>query len=656
MEFCMEDCRAALNGATLTVENSRIRRRFTLRPEGLLPTEVRDLRSGAVFSQEKGSAPVIPSGFAPDESPSLRLSGSPDGKGFSVSVSYEEGDCSAEFRFFLAPKLPFVRLERTFHGDWSFPKEESSAASSPDGIELAENAAASEDVIDAVPLPGKHWDLETTILFDQTDRHDTLARSIREPLYTSARERGNLFLFANRLTNRGLLLIKESPTVLNRLNQYPADLSVSDGTARLLGSGLPEGGSGKDFKSYGSTVGVGDCDRIFSEYKRFYQAQWTSIPETAFSMSNTWGDRHQDLAVCDSFIRKEIDAAASIGIDFVQIDDGWQKGRTANSARKKGVWEGYYASDPDFWKPDPDKFPEGLKPLSAYAASKEVKLALWFSPDSSRDFKNWKRDASTLLELWRKCRITAFKLDGVKLRTKAAERNYLSLLSRVTEESKGVIAFQQDITAEDRTGYLWQKQYGTLFVENRYTAWGNYYPHNTLRNLWTLSRFFPARKFQFELLNNRLNREQYPNDPLAPEKVDIRYELAAVFFANPLFWMELQHLTPEDQKALGSLLSVWKSCRKELADAEIIPIGRIPSGASVTGFQADCGNGSGYLLLFREPLAPENGVLKIRPVAAPLKPLATNLPKDGFTVSCDGEWLTATLSHPGSYLLLRYRK
>ena len=159
MEFCMEDCRAALNGAILTIENSRIRRRFTLRPEGLLPTEVWDLRSGVVFSQEKGSAPVISSGFAPDESPSLRLSGSPDGKGFSVSVSYEEGDCSAEFQFFLAPKLPFVRLERTFHGDWSYPKEESSTASSPDGIELAENAAASEDVIDAVPLPGKHWDM-----------------------------------------------------------------------------------------------------------------------------------------------------------------------------------------------------------------------------------------------------------------------------------------------------------------------------------------------------------------------------------------------------------------------------------------------------------------------------------------------------------------
>ena len=126
-------------------------------------------------------------------------------------------------------------------------------------------------------------------------------------------------------------------------------------------------------------------------------AQWTFAPEKSFSMSNTWGDRNQDLAVCDAFVRKEIDTAAEIGVDIVQIDDGWQKGITINSARQKGgVWEGYYATDPDFWKPDPEKFPQGLKPVSAYAASKGVKLGLWFSPDSSRDFRNWKRDAVTL--------------------------------------------------------------------------------------------------------------------------------------------------------------------------------------------------------------------------------------------------------------------
>lgn len=661
MEFRAEDCRAALENQVLTIENSRIRRRFAVGMEGLFPLEVCDLRSGSAFQAEEAAAPVIPSGFGADESPELRLEGSAEGGGFRAELFYADGDCSAVFRFFLAPKLPFCSLHRIFRGDWTFPEEDSGKMEGPNGVEISSVQPDGEDVLDAVTLPGNHWDLETVQLFDQTDSHDTLARTFREPLYVRGRtrERGNLFLFTDRLTGRGLLLVKESPTHLNVLNQYPADLSVFDGTARLLGCGLPEGGGGRDFRCFGSTVGVGDGSRILSEYKRFYLAQWTSAPKRSFTMSNTWGDRHQDLAVCDSFIRREIDAAAMIGIDIVQIDDGWQKGATANSARRKGgVWEGYYAADPDFWRSDPEKFPEGLKPVSAYAASKGVKLGLWFSPDSSRDFRNWKRDAAVLTELWRRCGISHFKLDGVKLRTKAAERNYLSLLSRITSESKGAIFFNQDITAEDRTGYLWQKQYGTLFVENRYTTWGNYYPHNTLRNLWTLSRFFPARKFQFELLNNRLNRDRYSGDPLAPEQVDIRYEFACVFFANPLFWMELQHLAPEDRAALQKIVGTYRECRDDLAGAEVLPIGRMPCGASLTGFQADCGNGSGYLLLFREPLAPKAGILRIRPVAAPasLRPLASNLSKDGYSITCDGEWLRLSMDAPGSYLLLRYRK
>ena len=47
----------------------------------------------------------------------------------------------------------------------------------------------------------------------------------------------------------------------------------------------------------------------------------------------------------------------------VQIDDGWQKGRSANSAKGKGVWNGYWAADPDFWQPDARRFPGGLAPV-----------------------------------------------------------------------------------------------------------------------------------------------------------------------------------------------------------------------------------------------------------------------------------------------------
>ena len=41
-------------------------------------------------------------------------------------------------------------------------------------------------------------------------------------------------------------------------------------------------------------------------------------------------------------------------------------------------------------------------------------------------------------------------------------------------------------------GYLAAREYGTLFVENRYTDFGNYYPHRTLRNLWMLARYVPC--------------------------------------------------------------------------------------------------------------------------------------------------------------------
>ena len=133
MEFCVEDCRALLEKQVLTVENSRIRRRFAVRPEGLLPLEVRDLRSGQAYRSEK-ELPVIPSGFGSDEAPKLRLEGGPSGKGFAAALSYTDGDCSAVFRFFLAPKLPFCSLERTFLGDWTFPEEDSDAGQAPNGI------------------------------------------------------------------------------------------------------------------------------------------------------------------------------------------------------------------------------------------------------------------------------------------------------------------------------------------------------------------------------------------------------------------------------------------------------------------------------------------------------------------------------------------
>ena len=43
-------------------------------------------------------------------------------------------------------------------------------------------------------------------------------------------------------------------------------------------------------------------------------------------LSNTWGDRSRDARINEAFILLEIAAGARLGVDVIQIDDGWQKG------------------------------------------------------------------------------------------------------------------------------------------------------------------------------------------------------------------------------------------------------------------------------------------------------------------------------------------
>ena len=157
-----------------------------------------------------------------------------------------------------------------------------------------------------------------------------------------------------------------------------------------------------------------------------------------------------------------------------------------------------------------------------------------------------------------------------------------------------------DVTADRRLGYLATAAYGTLFVENRYTAWGNYYPHTTLRNLWKLSAYIPSSKFQFELVNPTLCTDKYDADDfLRPELYDVDYLFASVMVSNPLFWMEMQRLPEECKQKLKHILSLWKCMRQDLTQADVKPIGEEPSGCSMTGFYAS-GEQTAHAILLRE--------------------------------------------------------
>ena len=600
-----KDCYASWTENTLVIGNKRIERRFQWCAQGLVCTATVDKASAKEWRGDE------PPAVTPDMAIECAVSnnGGLSAKHLLLTATERQGGGVIETKLGVYPLLPFVVLERRckgLHPSSSQQVAEKGGTGNENAVVKDTVEAATLDRIDNVPLNIRHLTLKAFKLFDRTDLNDCLVTEEKMHLYPgcSFSMRGNVFLFDNYMENKGLLVVKDSPTHLYQLLENDDSLRVK-GTrnADIVGAGLHGDIDADDWcQLYGTTVGVGDTDELLVEYRQLYRVQYLAPAfKEPFIMSNTWGDRSQDSRVCEEFMLKEIEAGAKLGVDIIQIDDGWQKGVTINSkARKSSIWEGFYAADPDFWAVHPQRFPHGLKPLVKKAARHGIRFGLWFAPDSSHEFANWRRDVDTVLNLHRTYGISSFKLDSVNLLSKKAETNYLNFLTTVEHESNNRIALNLDCTAQNRQGYVMWKQFGTLFVENRYTDWCNYFPHNTLKNLWMLSQFIPPRKFQFELLNNSRNDEKYGDDPLWPATYDITYEFASVMVANPLVWMEMSNLTDKQITSLQKLVSVYRDVRKDFFNAEIYPIGEQPDGCSYTGFQIVVDDKTGYLLLFKE--------------------------------------------------------
>jgi len=577
-----QDCHATWDGDRLTVSNKNIERQWLAVGGQLAAASFRNLSSGSEWLEapKKPSAAPMPGQWkfasrsgvmSPVEAASL-----------VVELTSPE---SVTFRFQIFPEAHGVLMRMTQ------PKSE---------------------VLESLTLNAEHVALTQVTLMDQTDVHNQLVFETQWLPQRNEKELqlpGNLFIAENTLTHAGLVFLKLAPLPQARPVKNGWDLeSVVRGRTlqcNLIGNGLDiSGGTGYPYivLAYnGGRAGRTEALQTFQRQVRPY------VPgRDGMFISNTWGDRSRDARINTEFMRKEIDAGASLGVDVIQIDDGWQSGRTSNSARGPGVWTGYWAQNPNFWQPDPIRFPGGLQPLVQLARSKAIKFGLWFGPDSSNDFKNWERDAARLLELHRQDGIDYFKIDGVKALTKTGERNLRRMFDRVQEETHGNVVFDLDVTAETRPGYFGVPDVGPLFVENRYTDLHGYWPHQTLRNLWQLAAYVDPLRLRMEVLNNERNRQMYAGDPLAPSVYSADYLFATVMFANPLGWFEISNLPPKYRETMAKLVAKWKAHRAEMFADTILPIGEAPDGGNWTGFAAFAKNrNSGYCLLFRGVGAPE---------------------------------------------------
>lgn len=265
------------------------------------------------------------------------------------------------------------------------------APTAPDGIETVRPPAGREprfveDALENLDLAPQHLKLTQVGLMDQTDVHNELVFEDEWLLHTAETVRlaGNLFHLEDPLTGNGLLFLKEAPLPNARPVRTETDFvyEPSARRCRLLGNGSgPAGGEGYRFivLAYsGRRAGRIEALQAYQRQVRTYDPK-----RDAMFLSNTWGDRSRDARVNAGFMTKEVQSGARLGVDVVQIDDGWQRGRTSNSASGNGVWTGFWAADPQFWDADPVRFAGGLLPVVKLAAASGMRFGLWFAPDSS---------------------------------------------------------------------------------------------------------------------------------------------------------------------------------------------------------------------------------------------------------------------------------
>lgn len=473
---------------------------------------------------------------------------------------------------------------------------------------MTENPAPATDALrtaHAFEDTAQHLRLIQVSLADRSDHTNELVIETERLLHPSERLalQGNLFVVENTLTGAGRILIRTAPLPHARSVPCPIDLSVEpkpSGFAFTLHQAAeePEGAAAWTVLDYEG----GEANRIRTLHD-WQRARRPVTPGHALPsfLTNTWGDRSRDSRITEAFIEKEIDAAARLHADIVQIDDGWQSGLSNNSATPGGAWEGFWARDPAFWSPHPQRFPRGLAPLVRHARRRKVRIGLWFAPDPAADMANWRRDADCLLGLFREHGIRDFKIDGIRAPTVPAQANLARFFDAVIRESQGQIVLDLDITAHMRPGYFGAMEIGPLFVENRYTDWHNYWPHQTLRNLWKLARWIDPRRLRMEFLNNSRNPDRYPKDPLAPGHYSPGALFAGVMVCNPLGWFEVSNLPPGYSERVAPLVATWRRHREALFAGTLIPIGTAPDGTAWTGFASVAANGAtGYAVVFRE--------------------------------------------------------
>ena len=437
----------------------------------------------------------------------------------------------------------------------------------------------------------------------------------------------------------GVIAVKESPKCANDQSHYTGSFYAGPTGLAITGWGLKPTELVPDrFRDCWATWSLvyrdGD-DGLQRAVKQFDAARYPVIPQRdLFILANTWGPANPGGAqfTSEEFILKELPALADLGVDVLQIDDGWQRSGGGPGARS--------------FLP---KYKHGWKDIKAAADKVGLRLGLWVAIRNAKledlrqnldelGFVTWKADYDHL---------------GNRADFEARVAAIRAVMQHAPRRTQFTLCPEYD---DPRYGWYFAKEYGSIYFQNiqeGQPAHLTMVPYQVLRQHWLMCKYFPANKLQVMLQNPQRTRADLS---------DARQHGHGYCFAMglpfvPCFFQSAQFLDPAGRDELRKLIAVYKGAREDLFTSTTYPLGDLPDNASWSGFQlVSTQRDGGHVLLFRELHNAEPARRLVLKFLAGRTIELTDLERGGrrtVKVGDDGG-VEFSLAQPASYLLARY--
>lgn len=456
----------------------------------------------------------------------------------------------------------------------------------------------------------------------------------------------------------GIILIKESHKCANQQGVNTGGVTFADKNISVTGAGLDSLHLSTDYQKCWATWSIvfqGDEADAKLALKEFDRNRYPIDPmRDIYIMSNTWGSAddyaNSKYASREENILKELKTSQELGLDLLQIDDGWQGWGYDNWKPVESAVYKKRKKDTDSPIKDGTEYvnyPEGWKNVKAAAKNAGIRLGLWAASWIPEEDLVWNFENGDF---------RSFKLDFAKLNTYAKLHEFENRVRQLVLRSDHKVRVNWDVTENPpRIGYYFGREYGNIYLENRKPMMPVnvvYHPWLVLRDAWHVAKYTNLNKFQITYQNvDLVNREV--SDAY---KYNHGYALAITLMGSPIFFQEIHLLSEEAKATIKPLIDTYKSVRNQMYSGYVFAIGDEPTNASITGFQNyNPTTQSGYLTLFREiNCEKEKFVFELnflRGKTVEFKNLMTN---ETWTMA-DFQNLDMNFENAGDYKFIEYR-